>query len=208
MKVIALSDMHGHLPEPPKADLVLIAGDICAHGNAKRQLTWLDTRFRYWLGQVKGHVIGVAGNHDWPFYKRAEDVRKLNLPWTYLQDSGTEFEGLKIWGTPWQLEFFDWAFNLKEHELAEKYAMIPDDTDIIVAHGPPHGFGDYVVRDHENVGSPSFLAKIHEVKPKLVVYGHIHCGRGEWDYNGTTLANVSVVNEAYKMVYDPVEFEL
>jgi hypothetical protein len=105
--------------------LVLIAGDICAHGNAKRQLTWLDTRFRYWLGQVKGHVIGVAGNHDWPFYKRAEDVRKLNLPWTYLQDSGTEFEGLKIWGTPWQLEFFDWAFNLKEHELAEKYAMIP-----------------------------------------------------------------------------------
>lgn len=208
MKIVALSDMHGHLPEVPDADLVLIAGDLCTHGPARFQLQWLNGPFRDWLSQIKGEVVAVCGNHDWPFEKCPDEVKELNLPWTYLQDSGTEFQGLKIWGSPWQREFFDWAFNLRADELPAKWDLIPEDTDILVLHGPPLGFGDYVIRDNVNVGCPALLRRIEDIKPKLVVFGHIHCGHGNWDYDGVKLANVTVVNEAYDLVYEPFQYEL
>ena len=214
MKITALSDLHGHLPKIENdTDLVLIAGEICAHGKPLYQLNWLRDHFKPWLKSINAPVFGVAGNHDWPFYGQEypaikDGVQKLDLPWTYLEDSGAEFQGLKIWGTPWQREFYDWAFNLRADELPAKWALIPEDTDILICHGPPYGFGDLVLRDNVNVGCPALLRKIEDIKPKLVVFGHIHCGRGNWDYDGVRLANVTVVNEQYKMVYPPFEYEL
>jgi len=213
MKVVALSDMHGHLPKIPKdADLVLIAGDICPGMPAKLQTHWLRTVLKTWLKKIESPVFACAGNHDWPFYgleypNLKKEVQEMDLPWTYLEDSGAEFEGLKIWGTPWQREFYDWAFNLKEEELPEKWALIPDDTDILISHSPPKGFGDATLRG-EAVGSFALLDKINDIKPKLSVFGHIHPGRGQWDFNGTILANVTVVNEQYEMVYEPMEIEI
>lgn len=216
MKIVAISDMHGHLPVNcpaiDNADMVLIAGDICGGGRAKQQLHWLRSKFKPWLEKIDAPVFGVAGNHDWPFFglefpEIKKEVESLKLNWTYLEDSGTEFQGLKIWGTPWQLEFYDWAFNLKEHELAEKWALIPEDTDILICHGPPKGFGDRT-QGGEEVGSISLLKRIEDIKPKLVVYGHIHPARGHWDYDGVRLANVTIVNEQYQMVHPPFECEL
>lgn len=209
MKIAAISDIHGQLPDHnmiPDCDALLIAGDICGGGNAYFQNQWLNTQFRWWLNQLPMPVFGVAGNHDWPFYEIPNEVPK-DLNWTYLEDSSVEFEGLKIYGTPWQKVFYDWAFNLKESELAQKWSMIPDDTDILIAHGPPKFFGDLVVEGtHE--GSPSMLERIIQVKPKLVVFGHIHNGRGEYDHEGVKLANVTLLNERYKMVYEPWTYEI
>ena len=65
MKIVAMSDLHGYLPEIPACDLLLIAGDICPLGNHKPafQAEWLDTTFRRWLESLRqvGKVIGVAG---------------------------------------------------------------------------------------------------------------------------------------------------
>jgi hypothetical protein len=36
-------------------------------------------------------------------------------PRRYLQDAGLELFGLRIWGTPWQPWFYDWAFNAPRH---------------------------------------------------------------------------------------------
>src|SRR6186997_2995362 len=116
MLVSAVADLHGNLPEVPPCDLLLIAGDICPvrdHGlRAQRQ--FLDGPFRQWLDAAPArHVVGVAGNHDFVFEQEPERV-PTDLRWTYLQDESTtiaDLAGLKVYGTPWQPVFFDWAFN-------------------------------------------------------------------------------------------------
>ena len=129
-----------------------------------------------------------------------------DLPWTYLQDSGTEWEGLKIWGTPWQPWFFDWAFNGGPEDLKRQWALIPDDTDILVVHGPPHGYGDGVPESGGSVrrcGCPHLLERIRAIQPRLVVYGHIHEGRGEWQLGPTRLANVTILDGNYQRRFEP-----
>ena len=213
MKVIAISDQHGYLPEIKEScDLFLIGGDICPsrNHNVEFQASWLDTNFRSWLETIPAKkIVGVAGNHDFVFQNRPYTVPKL--PWTYLQDSSTEFEGLRIYGSPWQPYFFDWSFNLYEKDLVEKWKLIPSNTDILVLHGPPHGYGDNAPRSGggtEKTGSISLLERIKEVKPKLCIFGHIHEGRGQWDMDGTILANVTLVDRKYDMVYEPMVFEI
>lgn len=206
MRIVAISDIHGQLPKDiPKCDLVLIAGDICPFSYLNVQLQWLKYEFKSWLDKFNVPVVGIAGNHDAPF---AECPQKIpNLKWHYLQDSYTKINGLKIYGTPWSTMYGNWSFMLEESQLVLKWNAIPDDTDIIIVHGPPRHFGDWAKRGL-HVGSPTLTARIAEIKPKLVVFGHVHEDRGEWDYNGTKLANVSLSDGWHKVTNDPWEYEL
>ena len=99
MKIVALADLHGYLPSAiPACDLLLLAGDLTPVQNHAPafQAQWLDGPFRAWLqGQPARKIIGVAGNHGFVFEQMPFLVPR-DLPWTYLQDSGTEWEGLKI----------------------------------------------------------------------------------------------------------------
>jgi len=205
--IVAVSDLHGTLPEIPPCDLLLIAGDVCPitnHG-VSFQAHWLRSAFCDWLAATPARQrVFIAGNHDFVFEQMPE-LLPSTWPGVYLQDAVFEWEGLKIWGTPWQPWFFDWAFNLREPELKEKWALIPEDTDILVVHGPPHGYGDGVPssRGVRHTGSPSLLERIKKIKPKLVVYGHIHEGRGQWQIGKTVLANVTILDEKYQHIYEP-----
>ncbi len=233
MRVVAISDQHGRLPDIPECDILLIAGDICPTVNHSPsfQRSWLDTNFRSWLNNIPArHVVGVAGNHDFLFHERPDQIPELR--WKYLKDDGCTIEGISIWGTPWQPWFWDWAFNAprneKENEnepfLTEKFSHIPVGTDIVVAHSPAYQVGatDLLIAQHggNHVGSRALRARMHIVKPKLLVYGHIHNGRefspvqmswsdpssGSVVRNGT-VANVSVLDEDYRLRYAPMEFE-
>ena len=69
MKLIAISDLHGNLPEiKEKADIMIIAGDISPlniQGNKPKMIKWLKTTFIDWINSLnveKVHLI--AGNHD------------------------------------------------------------------------------------------------------------------------------------------------
>lgn len=213
MLIACVSDLHGHLPDIPNCDLLLLAGDLCPVNNHSDpyQLSWLKYEFRHWLeAQPARKIVGVAGNHDLLFQNQPHLVPEL--PWDYLEDSGTEFEGLKIYGTPHQPYFFDWAFNLYECDLEKKWAEIPLDTEILVLHGPPRGYGDLAPRQlggTEHTGSPSLLARIDQLKNlKLAVFGHIHEGFGRYERNGAILANVSLVNSQYEPVNGVTMIEL
>jgi Icc-related predicted phosphoesterase len=212
MLIAAVSDLHGNLPEVPKCDLLLLAGDLCPlrDHRPEAQARWLDTAFRGWLEKVPARrIVGVCGNHDFVYEKLPEAVPG-DLPWSYLQDSGIDWEGVRIWGSPWQPWFHDWAFNLREDELERVWAKIPEGADILVLHGPPYGYGDGVPRGGtvEHTGSPSLTERIRQVRPKLVVFGHIHEGRGVYQLGPTVLANVSLLDAAYRPVHPVWTHEL
>ena len=105
------------------------------------------------------------------------EVKKELTNCTYLQDSWTEVYGLKIYGTPWQPMFCGWAFNLERGEkLLQKWDLIPDDTDILITHTPPVGYGDLCATG-VRAGCVDLLTTVQKrVKPKYNIYGHIHEG--------------------------------
>lgn len=220
MKIVAISDLHGKLPDNvPECDLLLIGGDICPDYRKNKemeQLKWYEKDFKHWLdAQKAGNVVLTWGNHDWvgqfaPENRWASKSTSANV----LVDEETTVNGLRIWGSPWQPRFYDWAFNLDEPELEKKWELIPEGIDILLLHGPPHGYGDLAPsygRSKEpaiHVGSPSLAKAIERVRPRLVVCGHIHPGYGSYTMGcGTIVLNASMVNERYEMVNNPHVFE-
>jgi hypothetical protein len=118
-----------------------------------------------------------------------------------------ELDGVKIYGSPWQPEFYNWAFNLPRGEkLAEKWSKIPEGLDILVTHGPAHGMVDHTI-DGLNVGCEDLFNRILEVKPKIHVCGHIHWAYGQKSFHGTEYLNASVLNERYQYQNKPIVME-
>jgi Icc-related predicted phosphoesterase len=227
MLIAALSDLHGHkhqqLPPIPPADVLLIPGDICAsYGvddpdrrvwqNAVWQRKWMVERFIPWVDTLPvERVIVTWGNHDFigerpgktPRYGKVHPPTHPKL--VILQDSGHTFGGLKFWGSPWALNCGPWVFTGTEEKLREKYALIPSDTDVLLSHGPPFGFGDGVpLKPHEpfypglqQVGSHALMDRVREIKPQILLCGHIHEARGEWEEDGIIYANVSHMNSGW-----------
>lgn len=205
MKIAALSDLHGHRPPVPRADLVLISGDIAPgmDENPFAQLNWMRDVFKPYLEAIPGEVYAVPGNHDfWAESRCSDALADLDLPWTLLIDEGAQVLGpekLTIWGSPWHLPCFG-AFNADEHKIHMALDMIPSGVDVLMLHGPAYGYGD-IVRGAGHVGSTSILEAIRELKPRLVTTGHIHEAKGEWDIGPSHLVNVSVLNDQYELTY-------
>lgn len=229
MKIVTISDQHGYLPEIPPCHLLLIAGDICPdfiHGpisskplgtRNQQQADWLDSEFRTWLwNQPAAKIVGIAGNHDFVFDK-GKDLVPADLPWTYLEDSGTTVNKLKIYGTPWVPNLPNWAFHQREENLELCFELIPDDTDILITHGPPRGTGDKVLHGN-HVGSKALAARLEnlyrppvndwgDLHPKLHIFGHIHEAPGLWEKDGRITCNTTIVDENYDLVHEPRVFE-
>jgi Icc-related predicted phosphoesterase len=205
-----ISDLHGEYPELEGGDLLIVAGDLTSNDTDK---AWVN--FENWIyNQSYKEKIIIAGNHD-NFLSSIEEHRMYRY-WdkvgvTYLCDSGTEFEGLKIWGSPWSLSFpginpHCTAFTGNEEELEEKYKLILDDIDILITHCPPNGILDATKRSKKHVGSISLRNHVMDrIKPKLHVFGHIHEWGGEIiDLITTKFVNASIMNEDYEPVNKPV----
>jgi len=99
----------------------------------------------------------------------------------YLEDSGISVQGVKIWGSPWQPKFYSWGFNLPVGApLREKWARIPDGTDVLLTHGPPVGQGDMCLPAKNRAGCIDLLMEVvTRVHPRYHVFGHIHEGFGQ-----------------------------
>jgi Icc-related predicted phosphoesterase len=160
-------------------------------------------------------VVCIAGNHDWLFERNQKAaIEALGPGITYLENSGVEIEGLKIWGSPVQPPFMNWAFNVpRGPEIRKYWDKIPVGTDILITHGPPKGILDQsnAALNTEHCGCEELLLALHRVKPPIHVFGHIHGGYGLQDvrhgrdrYEATFCHNVSVVDEAYRVVNKPV----
>ena len=118
---------------------------------------------------------------------------------TYLQDEATTIMGLKFYGSPWQPRFFDWAFNADRGKpLADIWAKIPEDTDVLVTHGPPFGILDQTWRG-EKVGCQDLLARVRIIRPRFHLFGHIHEGYGAFQNESTVFLNGSICDLNYNL---------
>jgi Icc-related predicted phosphoesterase len=206
MRVACLSDLHEHLVDIPECDLLLLGGDLTfAFGGSRDKRAWLESEFAGWLAHVPAReVVAVAGNHD-------KDIEAHGFPdglrCHYLEDAAIELLGLTIWGTPWQPWFHDWAFNAPrdggEKFLAGKFAAIPAGTDIVLAHGPPLGYGDRLATG-DRAGSSAEVELIDRVEPRLLACGHIHSDAGRWQRGRTEIINASIVDDSYELARDLV----
>ena len=92
----------------PRGDMIVHAGDLTKNGTAGEVRDFLQ-----WFSHLHyKYKIFVAGTHDHLFEQEPELVRSMipsNV--TYLEDSGVEFGGLKIWGSPYNPHLSGNAFT-------------------------------------------------------------------------------------------------
>jgi len=209
-RIVCLSDTHNCHEQiaVPDGDILIHAGDATIRGTIDEIVF-----FNEWFADLPHpHKIFVAGNHDWLFETSNRLARTLlDSSIHYLQDSSIEIENLKFYGSPWQPRFFDWAFNLmRGAELAEKWEFIPNDTDVLITHGPPFGILDEVPQKYsvENTGCEELRKCVEKKRLKLHVFGHIHCGYGSAKNFGVNFVNASNCDESYEPINPPIVIDL
>ena len=213
-RITFISDTH---TKHDKVSGFLTGGDILVHAGdltGRGYITEIEN-FMKWYDNINNYdtKVFIAGNHDFGFENDNEKVKGLLTGYKtieYLQDDllmvGEDYDTMvKIWGTPWQPEFHNWAFNLPRGEkLKEKWDMIPVNTDILITHGPPFGKLDYVPYDSVNVGCEELMKRVEEIKPKIHVFGHIHEGYGYVFDGNTHYINAAVLNGRYEFRNKPI----
>ncbi|MFG1486165.1 metallophosphoesterase family protein [Halobacteriovorax sp. RZ-1] len=209
MKLTFFSDTHNRHSEVPfeSGDILFHTGDFTRRGSLE------DTRAfaEFVAGLDFKHKIVIAGNHDFCFdderKEEAEAILKENGI-IYLNDSGIEIEGFKIWGSPIQPWFHDWAFNRhRGPEIQKHWDLIPNDTDILLTHGPPRAVMD-LCANGERVGCTDLLKTIQRVQPRVHAYGHIHEGYGTDIFGGIIFVNSCSLDESYNYKNAPITLEL
>lgn len=200
-----ISDLHGFQPELRGGDLLIICGDLTARDTKNEY-----DRFMLWLTQLPYTCkIVIAGNHD-GLIEKGKVVFNTDGTIHYLCDSGVEFNGLKIWGSPYTPTFQNWYFmRNRGKDIKKHWDMIPDNTDILITHGPPHGIFDETI-DGIHAGCEELRTAVQKrVKPHIHCFGHIHeGGKSIAEIEGTTYVNCSYVDERYRPVHSSMRLEV
>lgn len=208
MKIIAISDTHGQHQSVklPAGDMLIHAGDVSKRGTQPQVQEFLD-----WFSALDyRYKIFIAGNHDFYFEREKAAAIEALIPANiiYLNDSFVEIEKLKIWGSPVQPWFYDWAFNRQRGEdIRRHWKLIPEALDILITHGPVAGILDRVITG-QHVGCEDLAERIRQVKPRVHICGHIHEAYGVETHDGIKYINASVLDEEYVLRNSPVVFEL
>lgn len=226
MRLVFISDTHSlhslmqhdveKFIDTNETNILVHSGDCTNKGRQKEV-----EDFVYWFQNLKGfdEKIFIAGNHDFAFEERNQPHHKGDFAWydnlmnlenlnqsdvTYLEDSEFVLElpefsrPIKFYGSPWQPEFYNWAYNLPRNgdELKNRWSAIPDDTDILITHGPPMEILD-VAPGNRMVGCELLKLRVTEIKPLIHCFGHIHDSYGTRYVGDTLYVNASICTERY-----------
>lgn len=212
-KITVISDTHNkhNQVELPGGDILIHAGDFTSRGYK----TEVDNFCKWFDEQSLKYTtcVFIAGNHDFLFEDSPSAALEIVNSYKnidYLQDDLLLFDNngdydkmIKIYGSPWQPAFYNWAFNLPRNGTEMEYVWnnIPTNTDILITHGPPNGILDNTYDGH--VGCSLLLNRINTIKPKIHIFGHIHSGYGYLFKDGTHFINASCLNEQYQYTNKP-----
>ncbi|XP_052799897.1 metallophosphoesterase MPPED2-like isoform X2 [Mya arenaria] len=254
IRFVCISDTHAQLErgaplEIPQGDVLIHAGDLTMSGEP-REVAIVNK----YLGTLPHkHKIVIAGNHDMTFDSEfmankhksrfftfdsndsyQQDLAKYGVKHiqnmlsncTYIEDSMVQIYGINIYGSPWTVGSGSWGFQrARGSGIVSIWNQIPTNTDILITHMPPLGYGDSVqgtlsvarlkplfgippmgLKDH--VGCVDLLRTVQSrVKPTLHVYGHIHEGYGMRTDGTTTFVNASMCTLKYRPINPPLVFD-
>lgn len=229
MKVVALSDLHGTLlpvEDIEPCELVCICGDISPlniQANHHKMRKWLINEFKPWCESLPcDKVIFIAGNHDhiatnvdfmYSIFPKDNKVTYLfHKEYTYKSKEGKEY---KIFGTPYCKLFGNWAFMEMDSKLEELYSDIPENLDILLVHDQCFGYGDVLEigsatwADGTHIGNKPLTKVILEKQPRYLFTAHLHtCSHECINIRDTKRYNVSIKDERYDPVYDPLVLDI
>lgn len=183
MKILHISDTHGFHGMFPNErfdgiDVVIHSGDCSNWRDPFRNEPEVRS-FIHWYSSIPvKHKIFVAGNHDTSIERRMvtpADFAQAGI--IYLENASTTIDGVKFWGSPITPTFGDWAFMKRREKIGRVWDTIPEDTDVIIVHGPPKGVRDLSFDREGNLemcGCSALAKRVWVLQPKLVAFGHIH----------------------------------
>lgn len=211
-KILHLSDTHGfHAMYPDEnfkdIDIVVHSGDCSNYLDPYRNEPEVRSFIEWYKHVPVEHKIYIAGNHDTSIERRMitpADFHAAGI--IYLENASTTIEGLKFYGCPITPTFGPWAFMKARGKMHEVWQAMPDDTDVLITHGPPKGIRDLSFdRDNnlEMCGDLSLAKRCYALRDtlKLVCFGHIHNmdgvehnqGVSTYSYTDTVFSNAACV---------------
>ena len=226
MKVCAVSDLHGDLIDIKPCDLVLICGDsvpLNIQSSTNRTKKWYKEKFTKWAENLPCEkVIFIAGNHELGFKGHQiiyENLFPASNKITYLCHKEYVFthngKDYRIFGTPYCKKFGDWAFMYPDDVLKQIFNEIPEGLDILITHDQPYEFGDILLQedcpwaDGSHIGNKPLLEAILSKQPRFQFNGHLHnYSHDKIMINNTAHYNVSMKDEKYNIVYEPLYLEI
>jgi Icc-related predicted phosphoesterase len=221
LKIVIISDTHERHSYVivPDGDILIHCGDWTNRGDhaaIKKFLYW------FWRHPHKQKVL-ISGNHELSLEgaNRPNSLKLINDyvndNFHFLENSGATIEGLKFYGSPATPFFCNWAFNFQRgKDIAAEWKKIPDDVNVLITHGPSHGFLDLVEDIPSNKGRDlhqgceDLSKRIQDLKElKLHCFGHLHTDGGKSVIeNGIIRVNAAICTEQYQPINPPVVIDL
>jgi len=186
--------LHEQLPVPEGIDVVVHSGDAT---NSREW--WINRpemdRFILWYAQLPiKHKIFVPGNHDTSLFEGPQNRAVFKEQGIHLlNEDETEIEGVRFFGSPWVPRYGDWAFMTDRSKLARKWEIIPDDTDVLITHGPPFGVLDATYAHSGQVelaGCRALQKRVFAIQPRLHLFGHVHSHKDIRNTGVRTLSHI------------------
>mmetsp|Transcript_33769 Transcript_33769/g.24805 ORF Transcript_33769/g.24805 Transcript_33769/m.24805 type:complete len:296 (+) Transcript_33769:109-996(+) len=176
------------------------------------------SNYRKGQGSLDGYSPEDYSDRCIDILRNGTDVYKESIPEQaertdivqYLEDEIYDLPGgLRVYGSPWQPAFCDWAFNVEIPNIKPYWDKIPGDVDILITHGPPHG-----ILDANNTGFHCGCPELREqmntqrIRPRLHIFGHIHEGYGVHEQDGIVFVNASTCTARYNPINPAIVIDL
>lgn len=204
MDIVLISDTHELHRELdlPAGDVLIHAGDFTM---LSRSLAAIRD-FNSWLGELPyEHKLVVPGNHEF-FLEADQSQRNLLSNAIVLIDEGVEIDGMRFWGSPLTPSDGGAFGRILPADRVRNWSRIPQETHILITHGPPCGILDRSPGQREHVGDPELLTAVSRIRPLLHVFGHVHGAYGSTVRGDTTFVNAALLGAGGDLQNAPINF--
>jgi hypothetical protein len=196
MRLLCITDIHSNLRQfekilanEPKADLLIIGGDFTNFGK--------PPEVDHMLNIAQAHtpqVLAVAGNCDSAAIDQLLVDRGVSLHARGVRIGLPGQGDIGFFGVsampPWHGNMYEFSEKDLDRFLTASYAQVAGSPRyIMVPHCPPRNSVVDRSSSGANVGSTAVRNWVDEVKPILVICGHIHEARGQAKIGDTIVVN-------------------